>query len=143
LFPDVQLRGRIDRVDTTEDGGAIIVDYKYSNNTKQNVNDETKLQGVLYTIAAERHLKLTPHATVFVGVKKDNRPFGWGNLTGYNLLPLTSEWLDRGLETVARVTREIREGAVQAKPSDLKHCEYCDFRDACRYEGVEAAKGAS
>jgi ATP-dependent helicase/DNAse subunit B len=142
LFPDVQLRGRIDRIDTTEDDGAIIVDYKYSNNTKQNVNDETKLQGVLYTIAAVRHLKLTPQATVFVGVKKDHRPFGWGNLPGHALQPLTSEWLDKGLETVARVTREIREGSVEPHPSDLKHCEYCEFRDACRYEGAEAVRGA-
>lgn len=142
LFPDVLLSGRIDRVDTTEDGGAIIIDYKYSNNTKQNVTDETKLQGVLYTIAAERHLKLTPKATVFVGVRKKTKPFGWGNLSGYTLQPLTSEWLDKGMETVARVVSGIREGAVQPHPSDLKHCEHCDFRDACRYEGAEAVQGA-
>jgi len=142
LFPDVQLRGRIDRVDTTADGGAIIVDYKYSNNAKQNVDDETKLQGVLYTIAAEQDLKLRPQATVFIGVKKDHRPFGWGNLPGYDLLPMTPEWLEKGRETVARVTREIRAGVVQPKPSDLKHCAWCDFRDACRYEGAEAVRGA-
>jgi RecB family exonuclease len=142
LFPDVRLRGRIDRVDTTADGGAIVVDYKYSNNIKQNVGDETKLQGVLYTIAAERHLGLKPQAMVFVGVRKENRPFGWGDLPGHNLQPLTSEWLEKGLETVARVSREIREGAVQPSPSNLRHCDYCEFRDACRYEGAEAVRGA-
>jgi ATP-dependent helicase/DNAse subunit B len=139
LFPDLHLRGRIDRVDTTANGGAIIVDYKYSNNTKQNVDDETKLQGVLYTIAAERHLHLKPEATVFVGVRKDNRPFGWGTLPGHNLQPLSPEWIEKGVETVARLTREIREGAVQPHPASLKNCSYCDFRDACRYESAARA----
>ena len=56
-------RGRIDRVDTTASGGAVIIDYKYSNNTKQNVDDETKLQGVLYTIAlAQRALSSKPQS---------------------------------------------------------------------------------
>ncbi len=142
LFPGMQLRGRIDRIDQTADGGAVIVDYKYSNNTKQNADDETKLQGVLYTIAAERHLGLRPEATVFIGVRKDNRPFGWGNLPGRELHPLTSEWLEKGLETVARVASEIREGIIQPRPSDLKHCQYCEFRDGCRYEDVAAVRGA-
>ena len=40
------------------------------------------------------------------------------------------------------MTHEIREGSVQPNPSNLKHCGYCDFRDACRYEGAEAVRGA-
>jgi ATP-dependent helicase/DNAse subunit B len=142
LLPDLNLRGRIDRVDSTASGGAIVVDYKYSNNTRQNVDDATKLQGVLYTIAAEGHLHLKPEATVFVGVRKDNRPFGWGTLPGHNLQPLTPEWIEKGLETVARLTREIREGIVQPHPASLRHCGYCEFRDACRYEGTTAVRGA-
>ena len=142
LLPSVQLRGRIDRVDTTAAGGAIVIDYKYSNNTKQNVDDETKLQGVLYTIAAERAMGLQPQATVFLSVKREHKPVGWGDLPGYELQPITPEWLERGLATVDRLAREIREGRVQPGPSNLKHCEYCDFRDACRYEGAEAVREA-
>jgi ATP-dependent helicase/DNAse subunit B len=134
ILPGVRLKGRIDRVDVTASGRAVIIDYKYSNNTKQNVEDETKLQGVLYTIAAERELKLKPQATVFLGVKRENRPAGWGHLPGYNLLPITADWLQKGLDAVERFTREIREGRVEAHPSAQKHCVYCDFRDACRYE---------
>ncbi len=141
-LPDVRLKGRIDRVDTTDSGGAVIIDYKYSNNTKQNVDDETKLQGVLYTIAAERAMGLKPQATVFLGVKREHKPAGWGDLPGYDLPPITTEWLDKGLDTVDRVAREIRQGTVRPNPSDLKHCVYCDFRDACRYEGAEAAREA-
>jgi ATP-dependent helicase/DNAse subunit B len=142
LLPGVQLKGRIDRVDTTATGGAIIIDYKYSNNTKQNVDDESKLQGVLYTIAAERALGLKPQATVFLGVKRENKPVGWGDLPGYELPAITAEWLEKGVTTVDRLAREIRGGAVQPQPSDLKHCAYCDFRDACRFEEAEAARGA-
>jgi RecB family exonuclease len=142
VLSGVLLKGRIDRLDLTPRGGAVVVDYKYSNNTRQNVEDETKLQGVLYTIAAESALGLKPEATVFVGVKGEQKPVGWGDLEGYDLTPITGEWLQRGLNVVERLTREIREGVVQPRPSNLKHCEYCDFRDACRYEGAEAARGA-
>jgi ATP-dependent helicase/DNAse subunit B len=141
ILPGVKLRGRIDRVDTTESGGAVIIDYKYSNNTKQNVADETKLQGVLYTIAAEKALGLKPQATVFLGLKNETKPVGWGELPGYPLAPITPEWIEKGLSTVEQVTRAIREGVVSPHPSNLKHCEYCDYRDACRYEGSEAAVG--
>src|SRR5262249_41759984 len=129
IVPGVQLRGRIDRVDTTASGGAVIIDYKYSNNTKQNVDDETKLQGGLYTIAAERAMGLKPQATVFLGVKREHKPAGWGDLPGYALPPITEEWLQRGLATVERFAREIREGTVEPRPANVKHCEYCDFRD--------------
>ena len=82
VLPGVLFSGRIDRVDKTANGGAVIIDYKYSNNTKQNVDDETKLQGVLYTIAAERELKLMPQATVFLGLKRENKPVGMGRAPG-------------------------------------------------------------
>ena len=142
VLPGVELRGRIDRVDMTESGGAVIIDYKYSAQLKQNVDDESKLQGVLYTIAAQRKLNLKPQATVFLSLKKEMKPVGWGDLPGLKLAPITSDWLEKGLETVGRMTSEIRDGVVQARPSDLRHCEYCDFRDACRYEGAEAVRGA-
>jgi CRISPR/Cas system-associated exonuclease Cas4 (RecB family) len=129
-------------VDATGSGGAVIIDYKYSNNTKQNVADETKLQGVLYTIAAEKALGLKPQATVFLGLKNETKPVGWGELPGYPLAPITPEWIEKGLATVEQVTRAIREGVVSPHPSNLKHCEYCDYRDACRYEGSEAAVGS-
>ena len=83
VLPGVPLSGRIDRVDLTAAGGAVIIDYKYSNNIRQNADDETKLQGVLYTIAAERALGLKPQATLFLGVKKEHKPAGWGELPGY------------------------------------------------------------
>src|SRR5690349_16803204 len=107
VLPGIELHGRIDRVDRTDSGGAVIVDYKYSKDTRQNVNDDTKVQGVLYTIAAERVLGLKPQATIFLSVKKEQKPVGWGKLAGYDLPPITSEWLQKGLEMVGRVTGEI------------------------------------
>ena len=75
-------------------------------------------------------------------MKGEHKPVGWGDLPGYNLPPITAQWLEKGVATVDRVAREIREGIVQPHPSDVKHCVYCDFRDACRYEGAEAVRGA-
>jgi ATP-dependent helicase/DNAse subunit B len=142
LLPGIQLRGRIDRVDKTATGGAVIIDYKYSNNTKQNVDDETKLQGVLYTIAAERVLGLKPQAMVFVGLKNERKLVGWGTLPGYDLHPMTPEWMEKGISTVERLAAEIWQGTVQPKPSNARHCDYCDARDACRYEATGAVETA-
>lgn len=142
LRPGIQLRGRIDRVDLTSSGGAIVIDYKYSNNTKQNVDDESKLQGVLYTLAARDHLKLKPQATIFLSVKTQAKPAGWGDLPNQQLAPMTAEWLDRGLATVDRMVEQIREGIIQPNPADLKHCGWCDVKDACRYESTEATRTA-
>jgi RecB family exonuclease len=142
ILPDVPLRGRIDRVDRTAASGAIVVDYKYSGNLKQHVEDGNKLQGVLYTLAARKELGMAPQAMIFVSVKKELKPVGWGEVPGYELQPLTEEWLESGLETVARLVEEIRGGTVEPRPSDAKQCEHCDFRDTCRYESAEAAREA-
>lgn len=142
VLPGVLLRGRIDRIDSTTSGGAVIVDYKYSNNVKQNADDETRLQGVLYTIAARQALGMKPQAMVFLSVRKGHKPVGWGDLPGYDLLPITPEWLEKGLATVDRLTQEIRQGIVQPNPANVKHCAWCDYRDTCRYEGAEAVQSA-
>jgi ATP-dependent helicase/DNAse subunit B len=141
ILPGVLLRGRIDRIDSIN-GRGVIIDYKYSNNMKQNVEDETKLQGVLYTLAGERHFGVIPQAMLFVGVKGEQKPVGWGELPGMELNAITAEWREKGLSAVSRVTGEIRNGSIQPNPSNLRHCEYCDFRDACRYEHTEAMRGA-
>ena len=67
---------------------------------------------------------------------------GWGDLPGHELPPITAEWLEKGVTTVDRLVHEIRQGVVQPGPSNLRHCQYCDARDACRYESTEAVRTA-
>ena len=48
------IKGRIDRLDRTEDGLGFVIDYKYSKNFKEKLTDPKLLQGPLYLLAVER-----------------------------------------------------------------------------------------
>ena len=137
----LQLKGRIDRVDTLPDGRALIVDYKYS--AKATVSGKmdkaTLLQAGLYALAAERALGLAPAGVFYYGLKRDLKIVGWSDppgAFGMKTEPLTREWI----ASVARIARtaadQIREGRIAAAPASLDLCRLCDFRDVCRYDGA-------
>jgi RecB family exonuclease len=73
VFPlgdSLDISGRIDRLDTTPDGSARIVDYKYS--AAQRVKDRKNgngLQAPLYLMAAEKNLGVRPARVFFVALK--------------------------------------------------------------------------
>ena len=71
LGADVEIRGRIDRMDVTPDGGAYVIDYKYSG--AQNTNNLGKngnlLQPQLYLLALERFFELRPEGMSYWGLK--------------------------------------------------------------------------
>ena len=137
----LQVRGRIDRVDTLPDGRALIVDYKYS--AKATVSGKmektTLLQAGLYALAAERALGLAPAAVFYYGLKRDLKIVGWSDppgAFGMKTEPLTREWI-AGVARIARTAADqIREGRIAPTPASLDLCRLCDFRDVCRYDGA-------
>lgn len=144
----LQVRGRIDRVDTLPDGRALIVDYKYS--AKATVSGKmdkaTLLQAGLYALAAERGFSLVPAAVFYYGLKRDLKVVGWSDppgAFGMKTEPLTREWID-GIARIARTAADqIREGRIAAAPASLDLCRLCDFRDVCRYDGAARALTAT
>ncbi len=136
LRDDIEIRGRIDRVEVTADGGAFVTDYKYSGvqNTKDRATDENSLQPQLYLLALERYFGLRPEGMRYLGFKGAVRAT---ELVAFNPAPT--------IATTLRVADEIRRGRVEPHPADPDKCRYCDFRDVCRYKiaAVELAEGAS
>jgi ATP-dependent helicase/nuclease subunit B len=136
LTESVSIRGKIDRLDVTADGRAVVIDYKYSNaqNTKAKLENENLLQAPLYLMAAERQFGLVPSAMYYLGLKAAVEYAEWSAADG---------WRERTIEKTLRVVEEIRGGRIAVAPFDADKCRFCDAKDVCRVEvGAAAAVGA-
>jgi ATP-dependent helicase/DNAse subunit B len=125
LSPNVEISGRIDRMDVTPNGGAYVIDYKYSGaqNTKNLGGNENLLQPQLYLLALERVFELRPEGMSYWGFKGDVKRTPW--------VPFEPA---RAIETVLRIAGEVRAGRVEPIPADQEKCRFCDYRDVCRFE---------
>jgi ATP-dependent helicase/DNAse subunit B len=130
LSADVEISGRIDRIDVTPDGGAYVIDYKYSGaqNTKNLATNENLLQPQLYLLALERFFKLRP-----VGMSY------WGLKGGIQRTPLVVFDPASTIDTSLRVAAEVRAGRVEPHPADTDKCRFCDYRDVCRFDAAASA----
>ncbi len=130
LGADVEIRGRIDRVDVSPGGGAFVIDYKYSGaqNTKNRASGENLLQPQLYLLALERCLNLRPDGMSYWGLK--------GGVQRTAPMPFAPA---QAIATTLRIVDEIRAGRLAPHPADTDKCRYCDFRDACRFVTIETA----
>ena len=126
LSDDVRVRGRIDRLDRLTDGSALVIDYKYSPAARvaKTARGEEALQGPLYVLAAERLIGLPVKTMYFVALKKYVRIVD---------IAVTEEWTEAGRAKTLEAAARIRGGEIAPAPSDLAHCQWCDYRDVCRY----------
>jgi ATP-dependent helicase/DNAse subunit B len=140
LGGDVEISGRIDRTDVTPNGGAYVIDYKYSGaqNTKSRGTDENLLQPQLYLLALERSFDLRPEGMTYWGLKGGIQRNGWS-------APFPPGWLQQAVETTLRIAGEVRAGRVEPHPADPGKCRLCELRDVCRFAAAAPAlaEGAS
>ncbi len=121
---DIILKGRIDRMDSFEDGVEII-DYKTgSPKTEKMLERSDKEQLWLYQLAARDVLKLNPRKLTFVYLEDGSHVSFLGNEK--DLEQLRTEVVDR--------VAHIRESAFEATPG--YHCRHCDFVDICEYRQI-------
>ena len=113
LTPDIDISGRIDRIDIAPDGAAVIIDYKYSGaqNTRNRVTDENLFQPQLYVLAAERVLGLRVSGMFYWGLKGGVQRKGWSE-------PFPPGWREQAIETIIRIAGEIRAGRIEPRPAD-------------------------
>ena len=118
----LSIRGRMDRVDRTEDG-AVVVDYKSSDvrdQAKANQRARDSLQLQVYAMAHEAESGSLPHELrlhfLDSGVVGAARP--------------DPARLDRSRLKLHRAARGIRERDFQPQPNPIA-CGYCPFRQIC------------
>ncbi|MBI4257188.1 ATP-dependent helicase [Candidatus Uhrbacteria bacterium] len=118
-FGDVVLKGRIDRIDTFEDGIEII-DYK-TGSPKSELSKEDKEQLFLYQLAARDVLGLVPKKLTYHYLTNNSQVSFLG--TQDQLLDVQELMVER--------TRAIR--SSQFNPTPGFHCQFCDFADICEF----------
>jgi len=136
LSADVEISGRIDRIDVTADGGGYVIDYKYSGaqNTKNLGTNASRLQPQLYLLALKRFFELRPEGMSY-----------WGFKGGVQRTPWMQFEPSQTIETTLRIAREVRAGRVEPNPADPEKCRFCELRDVCRFvtAAPALAEGAS
>jgi ATP-dependent helicase/DNAse subunit B len=131
----VTIHGKIDRLDQTRDGQAVVIDYKYSSAKaiKGRLENDNLLQAPLYLLAAERKFGLKPEAMYYLGIKGKVEYAQWQ--PGDN-------WVESAVAKTLRIVEEIRAGRIAVAPADRDNCRFCDSRDICRVETAgPAARG--
>lgn len=135
----VQFRGFADRVDRTDDGRWIVLDYKTGKGTKYKDLDEdpflggTTLQLGLYAEAAIQHLGVADAEAHYWLVDESVAP--GDEHRGYEWLPDTRA---RFLDIVDAMVQGIEGGVFPLVPGELdtfrgthENCAFCDFDRVC------------
>jgi ATP-dependent helicase/DNAse subunit B len=131
------LRCRIDRIDSTPGGKALIIDYKYSSQERiaklfKGHDEGTHIQGGIYILAVQNSGREVA-GMHFAGIRGEVAWAGWEGEAP--LREVMAKSRQTALEAIARV----RDGVIAPDPADRELCQYCDFRDACRVESVAKA----
>jgi RecB family exonuclease len=128
LDDGIEVRGSIDRLDVDAEGGALVIDYKYSGgkNTKDRQDNDDLLQAPLYLLAAERHFGLKPLGMTYIGLKGKVLEAPWKN----GRLP--ADWRETVTQRTIDTVDLIRQGRMEVAPADLAKCRFCEERDVCR-----------
>lgn len=154
LSPILSIRGRIDRIDLGPHGEALVIDYKYSakNKIRRRVRDDADgnfVQGGLYLLAAEKILRLAPAGMLFCGLRKEIAWDGWHTvIRGLEQVGEVStqarirELMDAAAAKAAGAFEQIASGVIAPAPADEDKCAWCDYRDICRIESAQQARGA-
>lgn len=151
--PGLTLRGRLDRVDVSPSGQALVIDYKYSAGERMKGRIEesesgNQVQAGVYLLAVERALGLQPAGMLYCHVKKGVTWDGWqANIPGLDVGEKRTEAgvaeIARAAEdTLLRVHADIVAGRVTVDPREDKPCSWCECRDVCRKETIGRVKTA-
>lgn len=150
LSPELTIRGRIDRLETGPKRQALVIDYKYSAQVRDRVEENesgSSVQGGLYLLAAERIFGLEPVGMLYCGVKTKVAWVGWHAIPGLEGIgeACTPERLRELTEGAAQSASEahaaILAGRVAVHPADRKKCDWCGYRDICRVDTLAAERG--
>lgn len=153
----LQLDLRIDRIDLTESGQLVLVDYKTSRSTAVSWEDERPInpQLMLYNLAMEQSTSHSEPVTavLYAQVNIENTQYKGlsaepGIYPGTSVEELNGKW--NGLseeatwsalktqwqESLTAVAEEFLQGYAAITPSRNSSCTYCSFKPVCRIDEV-------
>jgi ATP-dependent helicase/DNAse subunit B len=149
IAPGLRVRGRIDRVDTT-DGMALVIDYKSGKRVDSykvgSWEAENRFQAALYMLVVERLLGLRAAGGVYVPLGKSDTPRG---MVAEDVAELGSDFkdndrlppdefrakLDWALGQVREADSRMRGGELGCDPDACAWNGGCSYPSICRCEG--------
>lgn len=164
VFPgkgEIGFRGKIDRVDIreTESGSqAVVFDYKTTRGTGlKDIKDGVSLQIPIYIAAVGQSSVLQAQVVggSYLILKTGKREGGlWlkelatgvpGTSKSNSLSTLDYQEFEENLkEQLLRLHQEIARGVFSPGPAKASFCQWCEFKDCCRYDQFRFAdKGRS
>jgi ATP-dependent helicase/DNAse subunit B len=148
LEPGLRVRGRIDRVDTT-DGMALVIDYKSGKKVDSykvgSWESENRFQAALYMLVVERLLALRAAGGVYLPLGSADRPrgmvaddvqeLGSGFVNNDRLPPEEfRQKLAWALEQVRATDARMRNGELGRNPDSCAWNGGCSYPSICRCE---------
>jgi ATP-dependent helicase/nuclease subunit B len=126
----IKLQGRIDRVDETDNGELVVIDYKTGSAGPYkgaSFDGGRRLQHYLYAIAVEQLLgrKVARMEYRFPTARADN------TIVGYEISELGA-----GREVISALLDNVAAGRF-LPTDDRDDCRFCDFRTCCRVATVK------
>jgi ATP-dependent helicase/nuclease subunit B len=153
---DINIRGKIDRVDINEEEGLLkVIDYKLSGKkpTKDDIFSGISLQLPLYLyvakelIKAQLHNNLETYGAEIYSLKLSEKEFGPkiiridnSRSKGKNvMIPMAEEMIKICLDSIKLFITNISAGKFnlsKLEDRENKVCRYCNFRSICRIQEV-------
>jgi PD-(D/E)XK nuclease superfamily len=148
IEPGLRVRGRIDRVDTS-DGMALVIDYKSGRKVDSykvgSWESENRFQAALYMLVVERLLALRAAGGVYLPLGSADRPRGMvaddvdelgSGFVGNDRLPAAEfrEKLAWALERVRATDAAMRRGELGCNPDSCAWNGGCSYPSICRCE---------
>lgn len=143
---ELNLEGKIDRIDQLDDGNRLLIDYKTGNANKSSWFPESRLkdpQLPAYALTMEPQ----PSAIAFARLKPDELGFhglseAATGIKGINPLPSYgykfkelqewSELLDGWHTNLEALAKDFKAGQATVDPVDANACKYCHLHALCR-----------
>lgn len=122
----VSLRGRIDRIDLSEDGEeAIVIDYKSGSlPAPKGMNEGVNLQIACYLDVCQQVLGLKPKEGHYLSLKENK-------LNGIKAKEIETR-LEQMRSHIQKHAHQMMEGQIQPDPTDPTICSHCSYRTICR-----------
>ncbi|HUG39723.1 MAG TPA: PD-(D/E)XK nuclease family protein [Longimicrobiales bacterium] len=126
----VRLRGAIDRVDRSPDGGLVVVDYKTGSTTR---HERSKGQGLFHGGRRLQNVVYTAAAEAILQDRVERMEYHFPTRAGRNeVIGYSRAETRRGLGLLSRLLDMVRAGRFLPTPQG-DDCTFCDFQAICRH----------
>lgn len=154
MFEDIELRGKIDRIDINKTSKLFeVVDYKSGSKTitKKEIEDGLSLQLPIYVWAAKSLLlnnlsdnfdaeAMTIYTLNYKGDKFGKNPVSLSRGKSANKSEMIDKYVDIALEHVKNSVKNIRKGnfpLTKFMDNTEKICKFCNYKMICRIDAIK------